>query len=107
MAQLALARFRGDTGFAWVSRTASTFYGGIVGLVIWFEFAPERVLSAEITYQVHCFREWRRQSIWTRSNSRSRFPPDYIRPPLLSRLAIDDHHLLCDGHPSKLNTCTS
>lgn len=39
MAQLALARFRGDTGFAWVSRTASTFYGGIVGLVIWFEFA--------------------------------------------------------------------
>ncbi|KAF9028574.1 hypothetical protein BDZ89DRAFT_1066048 [Hymenopellis radicata] len=36
MAQLTLARFRGDTTFGWVARVLSTFLGGIVGSVIWY-----------------------------------------------------------------------
>ena len=36
MAQLALTRFRGDTGFAWVARVLATFWGGITGMVIWY-----------------------------------------------------------------------
>ena len=35
MGQLALARFRGDTGFAWVARVFSTLYGSIAGMVLW------------------------------------------------------------------------
>lgn len=35
MAQLTLARFRGDTSFGWVARVMSTFLGGIMGMVMW------------------------------------------------------------------------
>lgn len=37
MGQLTLARFRGDTAFALIARLISTFAGGIVGLVMWYE----------------------------------------------------------------------
>lgn len=36
MAQLTLARFRGDTSFGFVARVVSTFGGGIVGMAMWF-----------------------------------------------------------------------
>lgn len=36
MGQLTIARFRGDTAFGLVSRLLSTFYGVIVGLVMWW-----------------------------------------------------------------------
>lgn len=36
MAQLTLARFRGDTAFGLVARIASTFMGGLVGMVMWY-----------------------------------------------------------------------
>ncbi|ESK92525.1 hypothetical protein Moror_4433 [Moniliophthora roreri MCA 2997] len=36
MAQLTLARFRGDTTFGQVARITSTFLGGLVGMVIWY-----------------------------------------------------------------------
>jgi hypothetical protein len=35
MGQLTLARFRGDTTFGLTARIASTFGGGVVGMVIW------------------------------------------------------------------------
>lgn len=34
--QLTLARFRGDTTFAFCGRILSTFLGGVVGMVVWF-----------------------------------------------------------------------
>ena len=40
MGQLTLARFRGDTAFAFIARIFSTFVGGIVGLVMWYEAFP-------------------------------------------------------------------
>ncbi|KAF9261178.1 hypothetical protein L218DRAFT_981064 [Marasmius fiardii PR-910] len=36
MAQLTLARFRGDTTFGQVARIMSTFLGGIVGMLFWY-----------------------------------------------------------------------
>ncbi|TFK95222.1 hypothetical protein BDV98DRAFT_587243 [Pterulicium gracile] len=36
MAQLTLARFRGDTVFGFTARIISTFLGGLVGLLIWY-----------------------------------------------------------------------
>ncbi|KAG7095039.1 hypothetical protein E1B28_005829 [Marasmius oreades] len=36
MAQLTLARFRGDTTFGLVARIMSTFLGGIMGMAIWY-----------------------------------------------------------------------
>jgi hypothetical protein len=33
--QVTLARFRGDTTFGLISRLISTFFGGIVGMVMW------------------------------------------------------------------------
>jgi hypothetical protein len=36
MGQLTLARFRGDTVFGLVARISSTFFGGLVGMVIWY-----------------------------------------------------------------------
>lgn len=36
MGQLTIARFRGDTAFGFVTRILSTFFGCIVGLVIWW-----------------------------------------------------------------------
>ncbi|KAL0959307.1 hypothetical protein HGRIS_014571 [Hohenbuehelia grisea] len=36
MAQLTLARFRGDTTFGLVARILATFWGGLVGLVMWY-----------------------------------------------------------------------
>lgn len=38
MAQLGLARFRGDTTFGFVARIGSTFLGGVLGMVIWYVF---------------------------------------------------------------------
>ena len=35
MGQLTLSRFRGDTTFGLVARVFSTFFGGLVGTVIW------------------------------------------------------------------------
>ncbi|KAH8111149.1 hypothetical protein DFH11DRAFT_1880050 [Phellopilus nigrolimitatus] len=34
--QLTLSRFRGDTTFGWFSRVMSTFFGGLVGMVMWY-----------------------------------------------------------------------
>ncbi|KAF7964639.1 hypothetical protein HWV62_4637, partial [Athelia sp. TMB] len=36
MGQLTMARFRGDTSFGFVARIFSTFFGGLVGLVMWY-----------------------------------------------------------------------
>ncbi|KAK2462664.1 hypothetical protein APHAL10511_005397 [Amanita phalloides] len=36
MGQLTLARFRGDTAFTFVSRISATFFGGVIGMVIWY-----------------------------------------------------------------------
>jgi hypothetical protein len=36
MGQLTISRFRGDTAFGFVSRIFSTFFGGLVGLIMWF-----------------------------------------------------------------------
>ncbi len=36
MGQLTLARFRGDTTFGLVARILSTFFGGIVGMTMWY-----------------------------------------------------------------------
>jgi 4-amino-4-deoxy-L-arabinose transferase-like glycosyltransferase len=36
MGQLTLARFRGDTAFGLVARLISTFFGGLLGMVIWY-----------------------------------------------------------------------
>jgi hypothetical protein len=35
IAQLTLARYRGDTIFGFLSRMFSTFFGGLVGLAFW------------------------------------------------------------------------
>jgi len=40
MAQLTIARFRGDTAFGQVVRILGTFLGGIVGMLIWFVIPP-------------------------------------------------------------------
>ncbi|KZP16769.1 hypothetical protein FIBSPDRAFT_1047238 [Athelia psychrophila] len=36
MGQLTMARFRGDTSFGFVARISSTFFGGLVGLIMWY-----------------------------------------------------------------------
>lgn len=36
LGQLTISRFRGDTAFAFVTRIISTFFGGLVGLVMWY-----------------------------------------------------------------------
>ena len=35
MGQLTLSRFRGDTTFVFVFRIIATFFGGLIGMVIW------------------------------------------------------------------------
>jgi len=46
MAQLTLARFRGDTTFGLVTRITSSFVGGIIGTVMWFVFPQIRAHGA-------------------------------------------------------------
>ncbi|KAF8629340.1 hypothetical protein AX15_003501 [Amanita polypyramis BW_CC] len=36
MGQLSLSRFRGDTAFAFVSRIVATFFGGVIGTIMWY-----------------------------------------------------------------------
>jgi uncharacterized membrane protein YgaE (UPF0421/DUF939 family) len=43
MAQLTVARFRGDTTFGLATRIFSTFVGGIIGTVMWFVFPNSRM----------------------------------------------------------------
>ena len=36
MGQLGLSRFRGDTTSVFVARIISTFFGGLIGMVVWY-----------------------------------------------------------------------
>ncbi len=46
MGQLTLARFRGDTTFGLFARVFSTFFGGIVGTIIWYDdFSPLKAID--------------------------------------------------------------
>ena len=40
MGQLTIARFRGDTTFGLVARIMSTFFGSILGMLMWYAVSP-------------------------------------------------------------------
>lgn len=81
MGQLTIQRFRGDTVFGTSARIVSTFFGGIVGMVMWYVyllrfislFCNELVVDV-LLFKVHFVRQWTRKCIWARSSLCSLFP---------------------------------
>jgi len=49
MGQMTLARFRGDTAFELVVRILSTFFGGVVGICMWYA-KPEVLFQLSSRY---------------------------------------------------------
>jgi hypothetical protein len=46
MGQLTLARWRGETAFGLIARVLSTFFGGIVGMLVWYISAGDGMGNA-------------------------------------------------------------
>lgn len=99
MGQLALARFRGDTGFALVARATSTLFGGLVGTALWY--VPTVWYRGWIVdvddFKVYIVREWRGKCLRRSRNSRCCISLHSLYKTVLSWAAHDSHHLLCDN----------
>jgi hypothetical protein len=96
MGQLTISRFRGDTAFGFVARIISTFFGGLVGLIMWFVNLPLSLWMDIEICQV-CI-NWRgaREPIWFGGCLCCLLSVFLLRSVVLARAADDEPDFFCD-----------
>jgi hypothetical protein len=101
MGQLTISRFRGDTAFGFVARIISTFFGGLVGLVMWSVIPLfDLRATAEIT-QVHISRRWTWEPLRPGRRLCGLFPILLLRTVVLARTADDKLDIFRDSRFSE------